>query len=90
MKQLIAQSNRARQLVLANAAYWAIPLFAIAGLIGLWHHAMWRDELNTWLIVRDSSSLAEILGYVNYQGHTPLSRTISQVFNSSRHMAWCH
>ncbi|MEO0756840.1 MAG: hypothetical protein AAFY78_08195 [Cyanobacteria bacterium J06648_16] len=85
MKQLIAQSNRARQLVLANAAYWAIPLFAIAGLIGLWHHAMWRDELNTWLIVRDSSSLAEILGYVNYQGHTPLwamsVTVIQQVFD---------
>lgn len=49
-----------------------LPLFSILGLIGILNHAMWRDEMNTWLIVRDSASLGEMLGYVNYQGHPAL------------------
>lgn len=49
-----------------------LPLFAVLGLIGIVNHAMWRDEMNTWLIVRDSDSLGEMLGYVNYQGHPAL------------------
>ncbi|MGK7887857.1 MAG: hypothetical protein AB4042_00885, partial [Leptolyngbyaceae cyanobacterium] len=49
-----------------------VPLFATLGLIGILHHDMWRDEMNTWLIVRDSGSLGEMLGYVNYQGHPAL------------------
>ena len=47
-------------------------LFAVLGLIGVLNHAMWRDEFNTWLIVRDSQSLGEMLGRVKYQGHTAL------------------
>ncbi|MEO0867318.1 MAG: hypothetical protein AAFY17_02495 [Cyanobacteria bacterium J06642_11] len=50
----------------------AIGLFVLLGLVGLAYHSMWRDEFNTWLIVRDSDSLGEILGYVHYQGHTAL------------------
>ena len=30
---------------------------------------MWRDEMNTWLIVRDSHSFLELVGNVHYQGH---------------------
>ncbi len=49
---------------------WLILLtFSILGLIGILNHAMWRDEVNTWLIVRDSQSLSEIIGNVTYQGH---------------------
>ena len=29
-------------------------LFFLIGLPAILHHAMWRDELNVWLIVRDS------------------------------------
>lgn len=49
-----------------------VALFSLLGLIGILNHAMWRDELNTWLIVRDSDSLLEMLGRINYQGHTAL------------------
>lgn len=41
-------------------------------MIGVLNHVMWRDEFNTWLIVRDSDSLLEMLGHVKYQGHTAL------------------
>lgn len=43
--------------------------FFILGLMGILNHAMWRDEVETWLIVRDSESLADIIGAVNYHGH---------------------
>ena len=36
---------------------------------------MWRDEMNTWLIVRDSHSFLEIIGNVHYQGHPILWAT---------------
>ncbi|MEB3232769.1 MAG: hypothetical protein VKJ64_17295, partial [Leptolyngbyaceae bacterium] len=51
---------------------FVLPLFATLGLVGILHHDMWRDEMNTWLIVRDSGSLGEMLSYVNYQGHPAL------------------
>jgi hypothetical protein len=58
-------------------AWFATPwpyifLFAVVGLIGVLNHVMWRDEFNTWLIVRDSDSLLDMLGNVKYQGHTAL------------------
>jgi hypothetical protein len=30
---------------------------------------MWRDELNGWLIARDSSSLGEFWNNIRYEGH---------------------
>ncbi|MEL6381909.1 MAG: hypothetical protein AAFQ89_05450 [Cyanobacteria bacterium J06626_18] len=68
-KQLQIYSKRLAFL----ASPWSIVgLFAVLGLIGVLNHAMWRDEFNTWLIVRDSQSLREMLGRVKYQGHTAL------------------
>jgi len=50
---------------------WLV-LYGGLGLIGVLNHVMWRDEFNTWLIVRDSNSLWEMLAHVKYQGHTAL------------------
>jgi hypothetical protein len=67
------QPQRVRpQLNWVTSPRFVLPVFAIVGLIGILNHAMWRDEMNTWLIVRDSSSLGEMLSYVNYQGHPAL------------------
>ncbi|MBP0016274.1 MAG: hypothetical protein J7647_01805 [Cyanobacteria bacterium SBLK] len=49
-----------------------ISLFSIISLIGLLNHSMWRDELNVWAIVRDSSSLLELLHNIKYEGHPAL------------------
>ncbi|MGK7885624.1 MAG: hypothetical protein AB4057_13495 [Crocosphaera sp.] len=46
-----------------------IIVFAIITLIGILNHAMWRDELNGWLIARDSSSLSNFFHNVKYEGH---------------------
>ncbi len=38
-----------------------IIIFAVITLIGILNHAMWRDELNGWLIARDSYSFINFL-----------------------------
>ena len=61
-----------KHLTFLSSPWSVLALFAFLGLIGVLNHAMWRDEFNTWLIVRDSESLGEMLGRVKYQGHTAL------------------
>ncbi|MEO1402366.1 MAG: hypothetical protein AAFV72_14145 [Cyanobacteria bacterium J06635_1] len=53
---------------------WGIPiLFACLGLIGVLRQSMWRDEMNVWLIARDSHSWGELLSNLHYdRGHPPL------------------
>lgn len=68
MQNLLTRS----QLKFISSPWLILPLFATLGLVGILNHDMWRDEMNTWLIVRDSNSLEEMLGYVNYQGHPAL------------------
>lgn len=46
-----------------------IICFAVITLIGILNHAMWRDEINGWLIARDSISWENFLYNVNYEGH---------------------
>ncbi|MFE4106963.1 hypothetical protein [Almyronema epifaneia] len=46
--------------------------FGLLGLIGLLHHEMWRDELQAWLLVRDSSSLLDLYYNFQYEGHPAL------------------
>lgn len=47
-------------------------VFIILGAIGLAHHEMWRDELEAWLIARDSNSIFALLKNLKYTGHPPL------------------
>lgn len=49
-----------------------ITLFFTFSLIGLLDHSMWRDELNVWTIVRDSSSPLELFQNIKYEGHPAL------------------
>ncbi|MGK7940790.1 MAG: hypothetical protein AB4062_11710 [Crocosphaera sp.] len=46
-----------------------ICIFAIITLIGTLNHVMWRDELNGWLIARDSDSFINFFENVKYEGH---------------------
>ncbi|MFN5514703.1 MAG: hypothetical protein ACK5CA_08125 [Cyanobacteriota bacterium] len=39
------------------------------GLGGILNHAMWRDELNGWLIVRDSADWGALWRSLRYEGH---------------------
>lgn len=52
-------------------ALWQWLLFALLLTFNLYQlltHAMWRDELQTWSIVRESSSLPELLHNIRYDG----------------------
>src|SRR5690242_5084907 len=44
-------------------------LFFIAVAIGMVHHSMWRDELQAWMIGRESHSLISLYRNTRYEGH---------------------
>lgn len=49
---------------------WLILSIAmVATLMLITHHALWRDEFNPWLIVRDSPSWSLLWQNVRYEGH---------------------
>lgn len=52
----------------------ACLVLAYAGLVvfGAAHHAMWRDEIQAWLIARDSADLPTLLHNLRYEGHPAL------------------
>ena len=53
--------------------YWA--LFAILQCFNFYQiltHAMWRDELQTWSLVRESGTLMELFHNMRYDGFPPL------------------
>ncbi len=57
---------------LLNFNYLLLLLFSSLGLIGILNHAMWRDELNPWLLARDSHSFIELFQNIKYEGHPGL------------------
>jgi hypothetical protein len=60
-------------------------IFFCLGLIGILNHAMWRDELNVWLIARDSNSLIELFGNIKYEGHPGLWYLCLTLLNQFTH-----
>ena len=57
---------------LAQLPRWETGLligFLAIGLIGIFNHAMWRDELNGWLIAKYSQNWGEFWGNIRYEGH---------------------
>src|SRR5512137_1610584 len=44
-------------------------VFLAACLVVMLNHEMWEDEMQTWLIARDSRSVGELFGAIKYDGH---------------------
>ena len=44
-------------------------LFLAIGAYTISHHEMWRDEIQAWLIARDSASVFELFAHLKYEGH---------------------
>jgi hypothetical protein len=44
-------------------------LFVLAAGLGIARHEMWRDEVEAWLIARDSANIGEIMATLDYNGH---------------------
>ena len=47
-------------------------LFFVLCAMGILKHEMWRDELEAWLIAKDSISISELLRNIKYTGHPAL------------------
>ena len=47
-------------------------VYALLLAFGLAHHEMWRDELQAWLLARDSANPADLLANLKYEGHPAL------------------
>ncbi|NDJ16813.1 hypothetical protein [Myxacorys almedinensis] len=46
--------------------------FLLLGLVGILNHEMWRDELQAWMISRDSASIINLFKNLQYEGHPGL------------------
>jgi hypothetical protein len=46
-----------------------VVLYATHLISGLAQHAMWRDEAQAWLMVRDATALSDIFHNLAYEGH---------------------
>lgn len=59
---------------IADNKYYSLVLiaFIIVCAIGMINHEMWRDELQAWLVARDSNSISELLENLEYTGHPSL------------------
>jgi len=55
--------------ILKLAAFIGFLGFSLYGIL---RHEMWRDELQAWLLARDSSSLYELYQNMQYEGHPAL------------------
>lgn len=54
------------------ASSWtAVIIVAVVGLMGALNHSMWRDEMNVWLIARDSPSFGAFLENIHYDRAHP-------------------
>lgn len=71
-------------------------VYALLLAFGLSHHEMWRDELQAWLLARDSTDPPDLFANLKYDGHPalwhlllmPLTRvTTSPVAMQALHLA---
>jgi hypothetical protein len=46
-------------------------VFLCVAVIGVWHHEMWGDEWQAWLIAVDSRSIPELMRNLRVEGHLP-------------------
>jgi hypothetical protein len=53
-----------------------LGVYALALLAVTWRHEMFRDEMQAWLIARDSHSLLDLFANLRYEGHPALWHTL--------------
>ena len=60
---------------IGEAAWFAPALTAVYALVlsfALLHHEMWRDEMQAWLLARDSADVVALFRNLKYEGHPGL------------------
>ncbi|MGA1621248.1 MAG: hypothetical protein ACO36E_00810 [Synechocystis sp.] len=64
LSQLNERLNR-----LPHFERWLWLGIGLLGLLAVLNHAMWRDEVNGWLIARDSLNFSDFWQNIRYEGH---------------------
>ena len=64
-------------------------LFLAVGAYTTNHHEMWRDEIQAWLLARDSASVFELFAHLKYEGHPGDLAPLSYATHSY-HALSCH
>jgi hypothetical protein len=71
-----------------------VGVFFVLGVIGLWHHPMWRDELFPWLMARFSGSLRDLCLVARYDTHFMLWHLVLWILSRFTHnceaLQWLH
>ncbi len=74
--------------------YSLVGAFVVLGVIGVLHHAMWRDEVYTWLMARFSNSLRDLYLTARYDPHFMLWHIVLWILSRFTHncqsMQWLH
>jgi len=69
-------------------------IFFIVSLFFIQFHEMWRDELQAWLIARDSTNIIDLFKNLKYEGHPALWHLIlyplTKIFNNPVSMQYTH
>lgn len=64
---LLPSFNKERKFILITwLCFIAVATFAI------WHHELWRDEWQAWLIVKNSPDISSLFQKIRYEGHPSL------------------
>jgi hypothetical protein len=75
-------------------SYSLLGAFVVLGVIGVLHHAMWRDEVYPWLMARFSNSLRELFLQARYDNHFMLWHVVLWILTRFTHncqaMQWLH
>ena len=66
LKKVYQKIDRDGFAILFTTAFGLIAFFLIQS------HEMWRDELQAWLLARDSISITELFQNLKYEGHPGL------------------
>lgn len=70
LKQIFSQ-----YLDIGKTLHFALALtftYFLVGLFAAFHHEMWRDEIQAWLLARDSTGVFDLLRHMKYEGHPAL------------------
>ena len=75
-------------------SYSLVGAFVVLGVIGVLHHAMWRDEVYTWLRARFGNSLRDLYLVARYDVHFMLWDVVLWILTRFTHhcqaMQWLH
>ncbi len=93
---VVSRQSNLQRVVRSEAlfGYSLVGVFVFLGAIGVLHHAMWRDEVYTWLMARFSNSLRDEYLLARYDPHFMLWHVVLWILTRFTHncqsMQWLH